>query len=174
MDKKLLRTQYAARAATLADQFRGAVEASPVGQHRGEMTAPEASTGGGIQSLQHIRLVPRDGKARTHVVGNANRIARVAELRTFEYVESVSLARFSEPSGLDAAAYRSFLDVAQQFLEMFGLTVTRVAIPPAHLSNRPPPSPPPRTSMGVLVLLALLLVAGGVGLGLLAARLFPR
>ena len=34
MDNKLLRTQFAARAATLADQFKGAVQDCPVGQHK--------------------------------------------------------------------------------------------------------------------------------------------
>jgi hypothetical protein len=173
MDNKLLRTQYAARAATLADQFKGAAADCPVGQHKGEMTVPQASTGGGVQSLQHIRLVPPDGKGRTHVVGNANRIARVAELRTLEYVDSVSLARFDELTGFDPGDYKRFLDVAQQFLEMFGLTVTRVATAPPAASMRPGP-PSAGTSRGLLVFLAVLLVIGGVGLGLIAARLFPK
>lgn len=176
MDKKLLRTQFAARAATLADQFQNAVENHLVGQHKGEMTVPEASTGGGVQSLQHIRLVPPNGAGRIYVVGNANRLARVAELRTLDYVDSVSRARFDEKSGFDPDAYERFLDSAQQFLEMFGLTVSRVAVPPRESTERPAKvaSAEKGTSRVMLFFIALVLVAGGVGVGVLAARLFPR
>src|ERR1700689_5442784 len=114
MDKSLLRTQFAARAATLADQFALALAGHRVGQHRGEMTTPEASTAGGVQSLQHIRLVPANGNGRIYVVGNANRLAAAAELRTLEYVDSVSLERFDERTGFDPESYRAFLAAAQK------------------------------------------------------------
>ena len=178
MDKRLLRTEFAARAATLADQFQHAVEDYPVAQHRGQMTAPEASTAGGVQSLQHIRLVPPEGGGRIYVVGNANRRARTAELRTLEYVDLVSLERFDERTGLDPAAYTAFLDVAQQFLEMFGLTVTRVGLPTGSTSRHPRLSPErqpglalsgPMVTVGVVVLIGF-----GVWVGLMVSHMVGR
>jgi hypothetical protein len=173
MDKSLLRTQYAARAATLADQFALALAVHRVGQHRGEMTAPEASTAGGVQSLQHIRLVPVNGNGRIYVVGNANRTAAAAELRTLDYVDTVSLERFDERTGFDPDAYLAFLGAAQKFLEAFGLSVTRLSIPDRISSLRPPP-PRQGTSPAVLALLGLLLLVGGIALGLLAAHFWHR
>jgi len=123
-DPRLQRTQHAARAATLADQFRRAVVSYPVGPYQGDMTAPEESTAGGVQALQHVRLVPVNGRGRTYVVGNANRSERVAELRSLEFVDRVSRERFGHPSGLDPAAYATFIGGAAEFLEMFGLHVT--------------------------------------------------
>jgi hypothetical protein len=166
MDPRLQRTKFAARAATLADQFRSAVEDYPVGPYRGEMTSPEASTGGGVQALQHIRLVSRDGQGRTYVVGNANRAERKAELRSFEYVDRVSMERFRTPTDLDPAAYGAFVDAAAQFLEMFGLNVV-VA------------DPAPRAFSGgsgmlgsrlMLLAWSILMLAIGAALGVLAMQ----
>jgi hypothetical protein len=173
MDKRLLRTQYAARAATLADQFQLALAGHRVGQHAGEMTAPEASTAGGVQSLQHIRLVPAAPNGRIYVVGNASRTAAAAELRTLDYVDSVSLERFDERTGFDPEAYQTFLNAAQKFLEGFGLAVTRVSVP-ERLPSLRPPKRTPGTSPALLVVLSLVLVAAGIGIGLLAAHIWPR
>lgn len=166
-DPRLQRTQFAARAATLAEQFRNAVAACPVGAHVGEMTAPEGSTGGGVQALQHIRLVPEGGKGRTFVVGNANRLQRLAELRSLAYVDRVSMDRFGEPTGLDPAEYAHFLAGAGQFLEMFGLSVTLVNVPPGE---------PERTgwvgpTLGGFIAWSVLVLAVGVVMGVLATRL---
>jgi hypothetical protein len=165
-DPRLQRTKFAARAATLAEQFRNAVEDHPVGTYRGEMTSPEGSTGGGVQALQHIRLVPVDGRGRTYVVGNANRAERRAELRTLEYVDRVSIERFRAPTGLDPAAYAAFVGAASQFLEMFGLDVT-LAQPPARgfagLGDG-------AASRLMLVAWSMLMLAIGVVLGVLAEQ----
>ncbi len=138
MDPRIQRTAYAAQAATLADQFGDALADCRVGAHRAEMTAPEASTAGGIQALQHIRLVPpfHDTKGHTYVVGNANRIGRVAELRSLDYIDKVSLERFGERTGFDPGQYGTFLAAATEFLENFGLTVT-YATKAVSLSVRP-------------------------------------
>jgi len=171
MDPALHRTKFAAQAATLADQFKNAVRGAPVGGHLGEMTTPEASTGGGVQSLQHIRLVPRAGGGRTYVIGNANRVGAVAELRSLEYVDHVSLERFGERTGFDPQAYAAFLAVATQFLEQFGLTVTLATAPVGGFSTRAT-SPHKGGLSGIaifaLVIWSLALVAVGAVLGVVA------
>jgi hypothetical protein len=168
MDPRLKRTAFAARAATLAEQFQSAVSDIALGQHRAEMTAPEASTGGGVQALQHIRLVPKSGQGRIYVVGNANRIQRVAELRTLTYVDTVSEERWGELSGLDPTAYAAFLTAATECLEMLGCKVTRVDVAPR--SMRPPAPAPPRSSIWLQLVLGLVLLALGCGIGLLLRR----
>jgi hypothetical protein len=166
-DPRLKRTKFAARAATLADQFQNAVEEYPVGVHHGVMTAPESSTGGGVQALQHIRLVPREGEGRTYVVGNANRVERFAEVRTLEYLDRVSQERFGEPTGFNPVEYAQFVAAAEQFLEMFGLSVTRATHPP---SLRPPPPEPRQFVVSKLAIVAIViwcmaLVAIGLAIG---------
>jgi hypothetical protein len=164
MDPRLNRTKFAARAATLADQFQNALDDCPVGEHRGEMTAPEASTGGGVQALQHIRLVPPNASGRTYVVGRANRGERAAELRTLEYVDQVSVERFGEKSGLDPQQYAAFIVAAAQFLEMFGLVVTHASAPVR------PGARPVGLSQSTLIVWAVALLVLGVALGILASR----
>jgi len=172
MDPRLKRTAFAAHAATLADEFEGALMGHTVGAHRLEMTAPEGSTGGGVQALQHIRLVPGDEAppgTRTYVVGNANRATKMAELRPLDYVDQVSLQRFGERTGFDEAQYGACMAEAARFLSTWGLTVTRVAAPPAAGG----PKKKPGVSRLVLVAIIIWTVAIlGVGLvvGVLATQ----
>ena len=166
-DPRLQRTQFAARAATLASQFQNAVEEYRVGVHKGQMTAPEESTGGGVLALQHIRLVPMNGRGRSYVVGNANRADRVAELRSLAYVDRLSQDRFGERTGLDPAEYAHFLAGAGQFLEMFGLAVTLVNVP----AEGPEPEGWVGPTFGGFVAWSVLVLAIGMMLGVLAARI---
>jgi hypothetical protein len=169
MDLRLLRTQFAAQAASFAETFRSAVEDFPVGEHRGEMTAPEASTGGGVQALQHIRLVPPAGHGRTYVVGNANPAQKMAELRSLAYVDGVSIVRFGEPSGLDRQAYAAFTDRAAQFLEMLDFTVIHAAHPPPTRSSQPNTGPS-SVIVFAFIVWSLALLAVGMVLGVLARQ----
>jgi hypothetical protein len=168
MDPRIHRTQFAAQAASLADQFQLALVGYRVGAHRAEMTAPEASTAGGVQALQHIRLVPppNDKGGHVYVVGNANRIGRVAELRSLEYIDRVSLERFGERSGFDPGQYAAFIAAAAQFLENFGLTVSHAT---RAVSLRPaaPTTSAPRSNMilALVVVWSLALLAIGVAVG---------
>jgi hypothetical protein len=60
VDKKMLQTQYSARATDLAESFRSTLGRMTVGPYgyRPDMTAPEGvSTGGGVQAMQHLRLL---------------------------------------------------------------------------------------------------------------------
>lgn len=168
-DRRQLSTQFAARAVSFAETFTHAVQDVPVGQYRGEMTAPEASTGGGVRVLQHIRLVPPEGGGRTFVVGNADTKEKMAELRSLAYVDGVSMSRFGAPSGLDPQAYAAFVDRASSFLELLDFTVVR--------ANQPPPVPlplpvdePPRVRSFALAAWLLALLAIGVVLVVIAMR----
>ena len=56
----MLQTQYSARATDLAESFRSTLGRMTVGPYgyRPDMTAPEGvSTGGGVQAMQHLRLL---------------------------------------------------------------------------------------------------------------------
>jgi hypothetical protein len=173
MDPRLLRTQFAAKAATLADQFGAALASYTVSGHRVEMTAPEGSTGGGVQALQHIRLVPQHPGGRALIVGNANRTTASAELRSLAYLDEVSLERFGERTGLDPQQYASFVAAASSFLDKFGLAVTQVMqAPPAR------PAPPSHklkagfspVMVAVIVIWSVAVLAIGLAVGVMATR----
>ena len=172
MDPRLQRTEFAAQAATLADQFATALEAFLVSGHRVEMTAPENSTGGGVQALQHIRLVPPSPAGRTCIVGNANRSTRSAELRSLEYVDQLALERFGQRTGFDPRQYAAFIDAASQFLDNFGLQVKHTSHSASLRTARPAAAPRGFTPLAVvmIVLWSVLVLAIGLGVGVIATR----
>src|SRR5579862_7829319 len=72
VDKKLLQTQFSFQATSLSESFGGVLGRLRVGPHGyvPDMTAPDGpSTGGGVQDLQHVRLVPPQPSMPTLVVG---------------------------------------------------------------------------------------------------------
>jgi hypothetical protein len=67
----MLQTQFSVKATSLAESFRATVGRLRVGPYgfTPDMTAPEGpSTGGGVQSTQHLRLVPPQPNMPTLVV----------------------------------------------------------------------------------------------------------
>jgi hypothetical protein len=169
----MLQTQFSVRATSLAESFRSTVGRLRVGPHGfvPDMTAPEGpSTGGGVQSTQHVRLVPPQPNMPTLVVGSLNPKDGTAELRTLEYVDAISRERFRQGAPLDPTQYTQFLQSAQGFLAACGMRVT-YAGPPAELLARvmaPTPSMTPPSGAGRIVvgiLGAIVLV------GILAAAL---
>jgi hypothetical protein len=175
MDPRLARTQYAAQAASLADQFTLAMQKYAVSGHRVEMTAPETSTAGGVQSLQHIRLVPPPSQAggRSCVIGNANRATKTAEIRTLDYLDQVSLDRFGERTGFDPGQYAALVAATGQFLEMFGLRVVHAS---HAVSLRPPPAQVPAKGgfsplvVVVVIIWSIAVLAIGLVVGVIATR----
>jgi hypothetical protein len=174
LDPRLKRTKFAAHAATLAEQFEAALSGRAVGAHRLEMTAPEGSTGGGVQVLQHIRLVPGEGAPpglKSYVVGNANRTTSTAELRSLEYVDEVSFQRFRERTGFDAAQYRECMAEAARFLSAWGMTVTQLIAAPA--SEQPVPRKRAglsRTALVVIIVWTVAVLAIGLVVGVMTTR----
>lgn len=166
----MLQTQYSVKATDLAETFRSTVGRLRVGPYAyaPDMTAPEGpSTGGGVQALQHLRLVPPQSNMPTLVVGHVNQRDRVAQLRTLDHVDAICRERFKLGAPLDAAQYQTFLQSAQGFLAACGLQVM-FETPPADLLARAagggpavPSMAPPKSNAGVVVgiLGALLLLA---------------
>jgi hypothetical protein len=140
MVRSALRTQFSIQASTLADSYRDTVGRLQVGPHgyRPDMTAPEGpSTGGGVQAMQHLRLVAPQPNMPTILVGHANQRDHAAELRTWEHVDAIYRERFKQAVPLDPASYQEFLQGAQGFLAAVGLRVTVVPTP-AEMRLSPP------------------------------------
>jgi hypothetical protein len=173
-NRKMLQTHFSLQATDLAESFRSStVGRLRIGPHgfAPDMTAPDGpSTGGGVQAMQHLRLVPPQVNMPTLVVGHLNQRDGTAELRTLDYVDAISRERFKQGAPLDPGQYALFLQSAQGFLGACGMRVT-YAGPPADLLARlvaPAQSmAPPKGRGGVVagVLGAVVLV------GILAAAL---
>jgi hypothetical protein len=172
-DRKMLQTQYSVRATDLAESFRntvGRVRVGPYG-YTPDMTAPEGpSTGGGVQAMQHIRLLPPQPNLPTLVIGNANQKERTAELRTLDHVDAICRDRFKQGAPLDPGQYAQFLQTVQGFLAACGMRVAYSGPPQELLARLAAPSAsmvPPRGNTGMvvgLVFFFLLLAAAGAGL----------
>jgi hypothetical protein len=124
-----LQTFHTIQASDLAAAFNDAlkrVRISP-GDYSAELTAPEGpSTSGGVQAMQHLRLVPREPGLPTLVVGHANHAEEKAELRTYEHLDAVHRQRFKKPLDLDRTQYDDFLRLAKQLLDVLHLRTTIV------------------------------------------------
>ncbi len=169
-NKKMLQTQFSVRATDLAESFRSTVGRLRLGPYGyvPDMTSPEGpSTGGGVQAMQHLRLMPPQANMPTLVIGHLNQRDGTAELRTIDHVDAICRDRFKQGAPLDPGQYAQFLQTAQGFLAACGLRVAYTG-PPADLLARlaaPPPSMvPPRSNAGLivgLVLTFLLLAVAG-------------
>lgn len=112
-------TQFSSHANTIADTVRAAFAKTKIGDHTVEMTAPEGSTKGGIEALQHLTLKPPAGLVL--VVGTVNAAEMRAEIRSYEHVAKVNQERFKKPLPFDALAYAAFLEKAGSVLGAFGI-----------------------------------------------------
>ena len=114
-----LRTRFAIEANDLADALNaalGTIRLRPAG-YKPELTRPEGvSTGGGVQSMQHLRLVPQVEGKRALIVGSANRTAKRAELRSYDQLDAQHREQFDEPVDLDRDDYEQFLAMAASLL----------------------------------------------------------
>ncbi len=127
-----LQTFHALQASDLAAAFNQAMQRIRIqpGDYHAELTSPEGpSTAGGVQAMQHIRLVSRDSSCPTLLAGHANHAQERAELRTYEHLDAVHQQRFKKPLAIDRAEYEGFLRLAKQILEVLHLQTT-VAGPP--------------------------------------------
>ncbi len=171
-----LRTQFSVQASDLAATFNSALMKMRLqpGDYVPELTAPEGpSTGGGVQSLQRLRLVPQQPGWPTLVCGSANQKEGTAELRTWEHLDAIYRHRFKRPLPLDRAQYDNFLQMAKNFLDVLRLRTT-LAGPPAFIADESSSMTPeldaaPSSSssaglvIGIVVFVFVLLVLGGVG-----------
>jgi hypothetical protein len=162
-------TAFAGAAVGLAELFKygfakkrleGAVNYTP------ELSAPEGtSTGGGKQSLQHVKLVPDSGA--TLVIGTANIVDKSCELRTFRHMDDVHRQRFKgQPFNTDPEQYGKLLEDLKTFFvgQHYTVSMHEAAAPtrpmPAVASaSRPVAVPsvaklPSRTPVGLYVTIA--------------------
>ncbi len=170
VDKKSLQTSFSVKASDFAEMFRAAVGGMRVGPHGyiPDLTKPEGpSTGGGVQALQHVRLVPPETTMPTLVVGQVNQRQGTAELRTLHYVDVMCRERFKQGAPLDPTEYANFVQTAQSFLAACGFRVS-LASPPAELAAKlagaEPSSPPPaaRSAVSIVVVVGMLGALAGV------------
>jgi len=159
--KASLQTIHAIQASDLAAAMNEALKKVriPPGDYAPELMAPQGpSTAGGIQAMQHLRLVAGQPGLPTLVVGYANHAEGKAELRTYEYVDAVHRQRFHGPVSLDRAQYGAFLDFAKYVFSALSLQTTVVG-PPADFDPEGTAAPKngrtPKT-MAVLVVTAVL------------------
>jgi hypothetical protein len=166
-NRRMLQTQFSVQANDFADTFRttiGRLRVGPYG-YAPDVTAPEGpSTGGGVQAMQHLRLVPPQPNLPTIVVGHVNGRDRSAELRTLDHVDAICRERFKQGAPLDPQQYAQFLQQAQGFLAACGMQVIYSGPPPDLLARLAAPTPsmaPQRGSGGLVagILIGVLLVA---------------
>jgi hypothetical protein len=161
-----LQTFHALQASDLAAAMNDAMKKVRIGpgDYAPELTAPEGqSTAGGVQAMQHLRLVPGQTGQPTLVMGHANHAAGKAELRTYEHLDAIHRRRFKRPLGLDRARYEECLTLAQHVLDGLHLE-TSIAGPPADLADEPASGPQKRgtSKMAVAIMVAVALAAAGL------------
>src|SRR5262245_23199618 len=86
-----LQTKHAIQASELAEAVNAGLQSLKVmpGSYTPSLTAPAGpSTGGGVQSMQHLRLLPGDASLPQLLVGTANHAQGTAELRSYAYVDA--------------------------------------------------------------------------------------
>ena len=128
-----LQTFHALQATDLASAFNDALRRIRIqpGDYAAELTAPEGpSTAGGVQAMQHLRLISSQQGAPTLVVGHANHTEGRAELRTFEHLDAVHRQRFRRPLTIDRTQYDDFVRFTKQLLEALHLKTAVVGPPP--------------------------------------------
>ncbi len=132
----------------LAAAFNDALKRVRIGpgDYSAELTAPEGpSTAGGVQAMQHLRLVPGQAGLPTLVVGHANHAEEKAELRTYEHLDAVHRQRFRRPLAIDRGQYEDFLRLTKQLLGVLHLK-TSIVGPPLDLEDEGPRSGTSRRS----------------------------
>ena len=157
-------TAFAMQALGFADLFNVKVGDQKVGgatAYRVEMSAPDGpSTGGGKQSVQHIKLVPEGGQG-VIVAGSVDQSAKSAELRTYDYLAQAHAQRFKGAQiPLDRVQYAAFAKRAETFL-----TEQRFSVSKSDAARSVEPAAPKKSGMspgaivGILVVIAALVAA---------------
>lgn len=157
-----IHTQFAMKALDLADLFKAIVGSEQLASTSGapfavELSAPDGpSTGGGAQSVQHIRLV-REGM--TVVAGSVDTVQKTAELRSFEYAGALHAQRWKGAMlPIDRAAYDAMITRLRNFVSGQGLSVVLKDAAPVL---QPSSSSGGNTGLVLLLLIVVALVAGG-------------
>jgi hypothetical protein len=163
-----LRTQFAQRAGTLAEQFAHIVAADPVEgpiRYRVELTLPDVlSTGGGRRSVQPLRLVPIHGGAAI-VIGSVDQVEMTALLRSWDLLADQYARRFKgAPLPVDAIAYAHLIDRMDAFFRVHTMRVDRLDLdrPAIEPSVLRPAAEPERSGAPSPAWAAALVAAGAI------------
>jgi hypothetical protein len=170
-----LQTFHALQATDLANAMNEAFQKIrvPPGDYRPELTAPDGpSTAGGVQAMQHLRLVAGDPTLPALVVGHANHAEGKAELRTYDHVDAIHQERFGRPLALDRPAYDAFIGFARQVFTALHLQTTFVG-PPEPVAPAPLPMSTVRRPTQKAMTLAVV-VAVGMALAIGAIVMYGR
>ncbi len=134
-------TRFAMAALDLASVFNTVVGATPVASTEGasftvELSAPDGpSTGGGAQSLQHIRLL-RPGL--TIVAGSLDPVQHSAELRSHAFADSLHAQRYKGAAlPVERQAYEALLKRVRDFVGTQGYAVVLKDPAPTPVAARP-------------------------------------
>jgi hypothetical protein len=180
MNGRDLRTRFAVRALDFAETFNaglGALSLQP-GAYQPQLTTPDGpSTGGGVQAVQHVRLIAARQGFPAILVGSANQRSGTAELRSYEYIDAVHRQRWQRPVPLDRHDYEDFLHSAKNFFESNQLLVT-IAGPEGARPRRAEAEAAPATAAasgtGAIVTGVVAgLVIGGLAIWILLRRAPP-
>src|SRR4051794_5996562 len=138
-------TMFAGMAFGLAELFKHSVGKTRLRgdvSYSVELSAPEGeSTAGGKQALQHVKLVP-DGGGPTLVIGTANAVEKLAELRTYKHVDEMHRQRFKgAPFDVQMGEYESVVEAARKFFTDYKYTVTVVDAAAPKAVPAPPSRP---------------------------------
>jgi hypothetical protein len=168
-----LQTFHAIQASDLANAMNEALKKVRIapGDYTPELMSPQGpSTAGGVQAMQHLRLVAGQAGQPTLVIGYANHAEGRAELRTYEYVGAVYRQRFHRSLDLDRASYDAFLGFAKQVFVALHLDTTVVG-PPADVASDAPELP---SGWGLSNATLFILFAVLAGLALAAWAMLAR
>ncbi len=130
-----------------------------------DLTPPAQTAGSGVQTLRHIRLVPKCGAPL--VIGWINPSENKAELRTLGYTLALSKRRFGRELTIPPLEYLRFLDVAKALLEERGFQVSVMAHPKVELADVEPPSSRKPSTLPYLGMI----VASASTLGIIASQI---
>ena len=135
------RTRFAMAAVDFANLFNEMFKGFDLSGYGVRLTAPQGpSTGGGVQSLQHVTLMPKDS-TRSLVVATCDKVSKQAEIRTYEQVAEIFARRFAtEKFPIARQAYDELASHLRQFFKSQEFRVetghvTRAATPAA--ASRP-------------------------------------
>jgi hypothetical protein len=180
MNGRDLRTRFAVRALDFAETFNaglGALSLQP-GAYQPQLTTPDGpSTGGGVQAVQHVRLIAARQGFPAILVGSANQRSGTAELRSYAYIDAVHRQRWQRPVPLDRSDYEDFLHAAKNFFESNQLLVTIAGPESARAGRAEAPAAPstaPASGSGAIVIGVVTgLVIGGLAIWIMLRRAPP-
>jgi len=157
------RTQFAMQALGFADVFNMKVGDQRVSGHRVELSAPDGpSTGGGKQSVQHVKLVPEAPGGPVVVAGTADPVEKKAELRSWDYLQQLHAQRFKGKTvPVDRVQYAALVKRMQAFFADQGLAVVMLEAAPMASSGASPGAA--RTSSGAAIVIFVLVAAAIAG-----------